>query len=349
MIPDWLNDPIKTLDVSSGQAAEERQKALTKPPGSLGRLEELAITLSRMQGSETPGIGRPHITVFAGDHGVAESGVSAFPQEVTVQMLANFSAGGAAISVLARSLGANLEVVDVGTVVEPVEMEGVVRHRAGRGTYNFHQQDAMEREQLGIALEAGRASVMRAREAGAGLFIGGDMGIANTTSAAALACALLERDPGEIAGPGTGLDSEGVRHKAQVIRESLARYEGLAEQPMVALRCLGGFEIAALAGAYLTCAQIGMPVLIDGYITTAAALVATRHQPEIRPWLLFSHRSAEPGHSAMLNALEAMPLLDLGMRLGEGSGAAVALPLLRLACDLHNGMATFADAGISGG
>lgn len=289
------------------------------------------------------------ITVFAGDHGVAASGVSAFPQEVTVQMVANFSAGGAAIGVLSDSLGATLEVVDVGTVVEPGDLPGVISHRAGAGTANFQYQDAMTHQQLAVGLNAGRAAVIRAREQEADLFIGGDMGIGNTTAAAALGCALLAADPEQLAGPGTGLDQRGVAHKAALLREALSRYQDLENQPLEALRCLGGFEIAALAGAYLSCAQSGIPVLIDGYITTAAALVAVRFQPAVREWLLFSHQSAEPGHRTLLQALDARPLLNLGMRLGEGSGAATAVPLLRAACDLHNRMATFADAGVAEG
>lgn len=329
--------------------ATERQKKLTKPAGSLGELETLAIRLAALQGREFPSVDKVWVTVFAGDHGVAASGVSAFPQEVTVQMVANFSAGGAAISVLSDSLAATLEVVDVGTVVEPGDLAGVISHRAGAGTANLQYQDAMTHEQLAVAVNAGRDAVLRAREQGADLFIGGDMGIGNTTAATALGCALLLADPEQLAGPGTGLDQHGVAHKAALLREALSRYEDLESRPLEALRCLGGFEIAALVGAYLSCAQTGMPVLIDGYITTAAALVAVQFQPAVREWLLFSHQSAEPGHQAMLQALDARPLLDLGMRLGEGSGAAIAVPLLRAACDLHNRMATFADAGVAEG
>ena len=349
MSSDWLNDPVKVLDKAAMKRAMERQQQLTKPPGSLGRLEDLAIRLGGMQGSDSPSVERIAITVFAADHGVAASGVSAFPQEVTVQMLANFSAGGAAISVLARQLGATLEVVDVGTAIEPIDLAGVISHRAGPGTANLHHQDAMTSDQLTIALAAGEAAVQRAIDAKADIFIGGDMGIANTTSAAAIACVLLQAEPRLLAGPGTGLDEKGVLHKANVLSEALSRYQGLDKNSLETLRCLGGFEIAALAGAYLSCAQLGVPALVDGYITTAAALVAIKYQPGVRDWLIFSHRSAEPGHKAMLDFLEADPLLDLGMRLGEGSGAATAVSLLKLACGLHNGMATFADAGVSEG
>lgn len=349
MTIEWLNSTSMALDSSFQTAALQRQMQLTKPPGSLGRLEDLAVRLSAMQGREKPSLEQVNISIFAGDHGVVAAGVSAFPQEVTVQMVANFSAGGAAISVLARSLGADLQVVDVGTVNDPGELSGVISRRAGAGTANLHEQDAMTAEQLAVAMNAGRESVLRAHEMGAGLFIGGDMGIGNTTPAAAIACALLGADPVDLAGPGTGLDSSGVSHKARVLQEALIRYQGLASDPLETLRCLGGFEIAALAGAYISCAQQGLPALVDGYITTAAALVAVKLQPGVKDWLIFSHRSAEPGHKAMLEALEAQPLLDLGMRLGEGSGAATAVPLLRLACELHNGMATFADAGVADG
>nr|WP_245832082.1 nicotinate-nucleotide--dimethylbenzimidazole phosphoribosyltransferase [Solemya velesiana gill symbiont] len=344
-----MNDQIKTPSSQVANLAAERRQQLTKPPGSLGRLEETAINLGALQGREKPGVERVHIAVFAADHGVAASGVSAFSQEVTVQMVANFAAGGAAISVLAKSLGATLEVINVGTAIDPGEMPGVISDRAGDGTANLHHEDAMTQEQLYRAMDAGRSSVVRAVEAGSDLFIGGDMGIANTTASAAIGCALLQCEPHELAGPGTGLDKAGVSHKAEVIRQALERYDRLHEQPLEALRCVGGFEVAALAGAYMACGQRGVPVLVDGYIATVAALVAVRYQPALREWLIFSHRSAEPGHSAMLKALAAEPLLDLSMRLGEGSGAATAVPLLRLACDLHNGMATFADAGVSEG
>lgn len=349
MTIEWLNNRTQTLDETSKQAGLTRQSQLTKPPGSLGRLEDIAVRLCAMQKQPVPVLDTISINIFAGDHGVAAAGVSAFPQEVTVQMVANFSAGGAAISVLARSLGADLQVIDVGTLTEPGDLCGVISRRAGNGTANLHTEDAMTEEQLAIAMNAGRESVLRAREIGADLYIGGDMGIGNTTPAAAIACALLGASPTALAGPGTGLDCDGVAHKAQVLSEALARYDDLSGKPLEVLRCLGGFEIAALAGAYISCAQEGIPALVDGYITTAAALVAIKLQPSVEDWLFFSHYSAEPGHRAMLDALQVKPLLDLGMRLGEGSGAAATVPTLRLACDLHGGMATFADAGVAGG
>ncbi len=346
---DWLGEAVSKPNGDIRAKALQHQLQLTKPPGSLGELEAVAVQLASLQSSEQPKVEQIRIAIFAADHGVAASGVSAFPQEVTAQMVANFAHGGAAISVLSRNLGADLEVVDVGTMAENDALPGVIKQRVAAGTANLEHQDAMSEAQLMQALQAGRDAVKRGVEQGMDLFIGGDMGIANTTAAAAIGSALLGKDPVKLVGPGTGLDENGVSHKAKVISRALGRYENLQRQPLEVLRCLGGFEIAALVGAYLSCAQQGVPVLVDGYITTAAALVAVAHEPAVQAWLLYSHRSAEPGHLAMLEKLEAQPLLDLGMRLGEGSGAATAVPLLRLACSLHNEMATFADAGVAEG
>lgn len=357
----WWQTPVQTLDESARKQAGQRQNTLTKPPGSLGRLEEIALQLAAMRGRAQPQIKQPGITVFAGDHGVVAEGVAAFPQAVTQQMLANFVAGGAAISVLARTQGARLEVVDVGTLASEA-IVGVVNGKVGLGTANLAREAAMRDDQLTQCLDQGRLAVQRALAAGADLFIGGEMGIGNTTPAAAIGCALLGLRGAELAGPGTGLDAAGVSHKAVVIDRALALH-GFLPSPasgggelffdpakvLGVLRCVGGFEIAALSGAYIACAQAGLPVLVDGFITTAAALAACRMNPGVRDWLIFAHASAEPGHTRLLAALDARPLLQLGMRLGEGSGAAVALPLLRLACELHAGMATFAEAGVQGG
>ncbi|MDF9393629.1 MULTISPECIES: nicotinate-nucleotide--dimethylbenzimidazole phosphoribosyltransferase [Methylococcus] len=328
--------------------ALRRQTELTKPPGSLGRLENLAARLAAMQGSGRPSLERIWISVFAGDHGVAEEGVSAFPQSVTREMCRVFTAGGAAISVLARQIGAVLEVVDAG-VAGPLASPGLVDARAGNGTANFTRQPAMSEAQRDRALAAGAEAVSRAKRYGALLFIGGEMGIANTTSAAALACALLGVGPERLAGPGTGLDGAGIRHKCEVIETALRVHGEALRDPAEILRHLGGFEIAALTGAYLAAAAASLPVLVDGFITTVAALLAVRMHPVCAEWFLYAHRSAEPGHRLVLEALGAEPLIDLGMRLGEGSGAAVVVPLLRAACALHNEMATFAEAGVSGG
>jgi nicotinate-nucleotide--dimethylbenzimidazole phosphoribosyltransferase len=342
----WLN-PCKPVDINVVEQAAERQQQLTKPAGSLGRLESVAVQLAGLQGQVKPTLAQVWIAIFAGDHGVVAEGVSAFPQEVTGQMLLNFVSGGAAISVLARQLGAQLEVVDLGTVNPALNLPGVRHLNIGAGTANFVQGAAMTQAQGEQALQAGRDSLLRAKVAGAQLFIGGEMGIGNTTAASALACALLDCPVAHLTGPGTGLNAEGVSHKAQVIERALALHAAQRSDALQTLFNLGGFEIAALVGAYLAAAQEGVAVLVDGFICTVAALVAVRLNPACREWLLFGHRGAEPGHRHVLETLQAEPLLELGLRLGEGSGAALAVPLLRLACDLHGQMATFAEAAVA--
>jgi nicotinate-nucleotide--dimethylbenzimidazole phosphoribosyltransferase len=342
----WLNETCAEPDAAMAEVARVRQLQLTKPPGSLGALETVAVQLASLQRTERPSLRRVWISVFAADHGVAAEGVSAFPQAVTGEMVRNFASGGAAISVLARALGATLEVVNLGTVNDPGEIAGVRRAVIAPSTANFCVAPAMTGDQLDAALHAGAASVHAAVHAGAQLFVGGEMGIANTTAATALACALLGASPAALAGAGTGLDAGGVAHKIAVIERALARHAD-ADTALEQLRRLGGFEIAALAGAFITAAQAGLPVLVDGFIATAAALAAVRIQPGARAWLLFAHRSHEQGHAMLLRALDARALLDLDLRLGEASGAATAIPLLRLACALHNEMATFEQAGVS--
>lgn len=344
---DWLQHPAKNMDEAARAAAQTRQQQLTKPPGALGQLETLAIRLAAMQWRVNPQLDKVFISVFAGDHGIAEENVSAFPQLVTAEMVKNFARGGAAICVLAKYLDAKLSVINLGTAYDTGDLPGVLQCNIGKGTANFAKQPAMTEAQLAAAMQAGNDSAAQAANFGAQLYIGGEMGIANTTSAAALACALLKHTPQQLAGPGTGLDSIGVQHKAEVIARALALHNAHLNDPLEILRRLGGFEIAALCAAYISCAQRGITVLVDGYITTVAALLAVRIQPTVAEWLLYAHRSAEPGHIHMLNALKAETLLALGMRLGEGSGAAVAVPVLRLACALHNDMATFSEAGVS--
>jgi nicotinate-nucleotide--dimethylbenzimidazole phosphoribosyltransferase len=342
----WLN-PCKPVDTQAVEQARARQQQLTKPAGSLGQLESVAVQLAGLQGRVKPSLEQVWIAIFAGDHGVVAEGVSAFPQEVTGQMLLNFVSGGAAISVLARQLGASLEVVDLGTVTPSLDLPGVRHLNLGPGTANFVQGPAMTEAQGQLALQAGRDSVLRAKADGAQLYIGGEMGIGNTTAASALACALLDCPVDHLTGPGTGLNAAGVSHKAQVIGRALTLHGAQRGDALQTLFNLGGFEIAALVGACLACAQEGVAVLVDGFICSVAALVAVRLNPECRQWLLFGHRGAEPGHRHVLETLNAQPLLDLGLRLGEGSGAALAVPLLRLACDLHGQMATFAEAAVA--
>ncbi|QBF28014.1 nicotinate-nucleotide--dimethylbenzimidazole phosphoribosyltransferase [Pseudomonas tructae] len=343
----WWLEACRPVDLTVREQAQARQQQLTKPAGSLGRLEHLAVQLAGLQGQLKPSVEQVWIAIFAGDHGVVAEGISAYPQAVTGQMLHNFVSGGAAISVLARQLNAQLEVVDLGTVDLALELPGVRHLRLGAGTANFARVPAMSYEQGVLALQGGRESALRAAASGARLFIGGEMGIGNTTAASALACAVLGCPATELSGPGTGLDAAGVRHKAEVIERALQQHAALGDDPLQRLFCFGGFEIAALVGAYLGCAQAGVAVLVDGFICTVAALVATRINPQCRDWLLFGHRGAEPGHRRVLAELDAEPLLELGLRLGEGSGAALAVPVLRLACDLHGQMATFAEAAVA--
>lgn len=346
-IPDWLNSPVHSTDEQVRNAALMRQSQLTKPPGALSRLEDVAVQLAAMQGTEQPSADNISIVVFAADHGIAAEGTSAFPQAVTGEMVKNFATGGAAISVMARHLKAQLEVVNLGCVNEPGELPGVVNCILGAGSANAARQPALTAQQLSDALNAGRAAVQRAQQQQCELFIGGDMGIGNTASATAVICALLDQPAASLTGPGTGLDAAGVDRKAQIIQGALDLHRPHINNPLEALRRLGGFEIAALTGAFIACAQAGLPVLVDGFIAGCAALVASQQIPAVRDWLLFGHHSAEPGHTRLLDAMQAKPLLNLGLRLGEGSGAAAAVPLLRLACALHNEMATFAEAGVS--
>lgn len=341
----WYYEQAPVPCEQSRDAALARQAQLTKPPGALGRLEEVAVDIAAMQRAAAPSLDRVAIRIFAGDHGVASEGVSAFPQAVTVQMIDNFARGGAAISVLARQAGADFSVINMGTATPAPDLPGVQQVQLAPGTDNFCLGAAMSAATLEKALTTGADTVAEECD----VFIGGEMGIANTTSAASIACALLAVEPGGMVGRGTGLDDAGLSHKCEVVARALALHKDAGQQPLEILRRLGGLEIAALVGAYIRAAQCGVLVLVDGYICTVAALVACRLNDSVRPWLLFSHRSAEPGHTILLDALDAQPLVAFDMRLGEGSGAALVLPLLRSACQLHNEMATFAEAGVSDG
>ncbi|NOQ82107.1 MAG: nicotinate-nucleotide--dimethylbenzimidazole phosphoribosyltransferase [Methylophaga sp.] len=343
----WITSAAKQPHLISQQAAIERQQQLTKPAGSLGQLEEIAIQLAGLQSNETPSVDTVQITVFAADHGIVQEGVSAFPQAVTAEMIRNFSHGGAAISVLAKENNAQLSVINVGTVSQLETLDNVEDARIAAGTKNFLHQAAMTESQCQQAILIGRNHIDQLVKTGTQLFIGGEMGIGNTSSATAIACALLNREALQLVGSGTGLDKDGTIKKAQIIQQSLNNHQTRLTSPLSIMQFLGGFEIAALTGAYLNCAKLGVPVLIDGFISSVAALLTQRMCPDSMPWFLFSHRSAEAGHQQILDELKATTLLDIGMRLGEASGASVALPLLRLSCSLHNNMATFAQASVS--
>ncbi len=346
----WFTRACPAPSQPHRQHAIARQRQLTKPEGALGRLETLAIELAALQGREQPQATRVPVLVFAGDHGIAAQGVSAYPAEVTVQMLRNFAAGGAAIAVLARELGVPLHVWDVGSLAD-APVSGVTWDKPRRGTDDFSTGPAMAPADLDAAFAAGQRAVAAACGEGADLLLLGEMGIGNTTSASALAAVLGPLPLAELVGAGTGLDAARIAHKQAVTAQALALHgasiAAAADPGREALRRVGGLEIAALAASMIAAAQRGVPVLVDGFIVSAAALAAVRINPSLRPWLLFSHRSAERGHARVLEQLQADPLLQLDLRLGEGSGAALALPLLRLACALHNGMATFAEAAVA--
>jgi nicotinate-nucleotide--dimethylbenzimidazole phosphoribosyltransferase len=349
MLPEWVYQDCPPISAAHRDAAFVRQCELTKPAGALGRLEALAIELAGLQHSDRPRADRVPIIIFAGDHGIAAQGVSAYPQDVTIAMMANFAAGGAAISVLARELGSSLEVVDAGTLADTT-LPGIVTDKPRRGTRDFSEEVALDAADIAFAIGCGSRAVARAAAASPDLLILGEMGIGNTASAAAIAAALLGKDAETVTGSGTGLDTVGRERKARVIAAALARHglDSSGASPEQILCAVGGLEIAAVCGAIIAAAQRRIPILVDGFIVSVAALMASRLNPSCRPYLIFSHRSAEQGHRLVLDALDARPLLDLDLRLGEASGAAIALPILRLACALHNGMATFAEAAVPG-
>lgn len=344
----WWQQAAAELNDEARNLAWQHQNQLTKPPGALGRLEVLATELAAMSGQPRPELHHPHCIVFAADHGVVAQGVSAFPQAVTVEMLKNFVAGGAAISVLAGQNDFQLSVVNCGTAQPCDALQGVVHQPVAAGTADFSQQPAMTEAQAQAALTIGAGQLDLLHQAGCDLFMAGEMGIGNTSAASAMAALLLDLDVAGLTGPGTGVQGDALDHKTQVLSASVTRAQGSYTQPLDALIEVGGFEIGAIAGAYIRAAQLGIPVLVDGFITTSAALLAVHLNPSVRDWLLFSHGSAEPGHLLLLAALQAQPLINLDMRLGEGSGAGVALSLIRQALALHNNMATFAQAGVSG-
>jgi nicotinate-nucleotide--dimethylbenzimidazole phosphoribosyltransferase len=341
MLPEWVTQQCPDISAVHREAAVARQAQLTKPTGALGRLEQLAIELAGLQATEQPRAARVPIIIFAGDHGIVAQGVSAYPQEVTIAMLANFASGGAAISVLARELGSSLEVVDAGTLAQE-EMAGIVTDKPRSSTRDFSAEAALTPTELAFAFEAGRRAVTRAQAGQPDLLIFGEMGIGNTTTSAAIAASLLGMGAEEIAGSGTGVDAAGRAHKARVIDAAIARHGIAGAAPEKILCAVGGLEIAAICGAVIAAAQRRIPVLIDGFIVSVAA----RLNPSCQPFLLASHQSAEQGHRLVLRALNVQPLISLDLRLGEGSGAAIALPLVRSACALHNGMATFAQANV---
>ncbi len=343
---EWLNTNVKVPDVAFYKDALNRQQQLTKPPGSLGVLEDIAVRLAAIQNTQKPTVERIWVSVFAADHGIAAEGVSAFPQVVTTEMVRNFSTGGAAVNVLSGFIKAPFEIVDVG-LVKPITLTELIVDRAGAGTANFAVQAAMTEGQMQLALSAGKKAIERAIAHKTQLFVGGEMGIANTTSASAIAAAITGLGVEQLTGAGTGISTEKINHKSYVIQKALELHQKNLDSPLKILQYVGGFEIAALVGAYIFAAQQGLAILIDGFISSVAALLAIKINSKIQPWLFYAHQSEEKGHRLVLKYLKVKPLLDLNMRLGEGSGAVAAVPLMQMACKLHNEMATFKQAKIT--
>lgn len=335
-------------DIEFEHQARMRQAQLTKPPGALGRLEDIACWFAARQRREIPLALVPAITVFAGDHGVTQEGVSAFPSAVTGEMVKNFARGGAAINVLARSIGAQLTVVDAGVADVLGEVAGIVQGKVRMGAGNIAHEPAMTRVEAEHAILLGRARARADIAAGANLLIAGEMGIGNTTPSACLICIFTAADAEAVVGSGTGVDTAGRARKIATVRRVLARAQHVSREDGIAcLMEMGGLEIAAMAGYYLEAAASGVPALLDGFISTAAALAARAIDADVVNWLIASHLSFENGHRIALEQLELIPLVDLQMRLGEGSGAAIVVPLLQAALRLHAEMATFAEAGVS--
>ncbi|KDR36369.1 nicotinate-nucleotide--dimethylbenzimidazole phosphoribosyltransferase [Caballeronia grimmiae] len=318
----------------------------TKPPGSLGRLESLALQIGVIQRTTKPRIERPAMIVFAGDHGIAAEGVSPYPQEVTAQMVANFLSGGAAINALSRSVGMALEIVDAG-VATPIPIDhGYERLSLGLGTRNFAHEAAMSRDTALEAIARGAARVRHHASLGTNVIGFGEMGIANTSAAACLMSRLCALPIDECVGRGTGLDDRGLAHKRDVLARALAKHASGGDA-IDTLAMFGGFEIAMMTGAYLAAAEAGMTVLVDGFIASSALLVASKIAPDVLDYCVFAHASNEAGHRRMLAHFDAAPLLQLDLRLGEGTGAALALPLLRAAVAFVDEMASFDSAGVS--
>ncbi|MCS6257704.1 nicotinate-nucleotide--dimethylbenzimidazole phosphoribosyltransferase [Shewanella baltica] len=328
----------------------------TKPPGALGQLESLALQIARVQATDLQQTDQPQNTVlkivqptmlvFAGDHGIAAEGVSIAPSEVTRQMVQNFAHGGAAINVFCRQVGFTLEVIDCG-ILTPVEgVEGIIDQRLGAGTGAIHLEPAMALETVDKGFAMARDLIERHHQAGCNLVAFGEMGIGNTSAAAAIMAAIMQLDVIDCVGRGTGINSETLERKLMLIELALLLHQSALTGPKSVLACLGGFEIVQMTGAMLAAAERKMLVVVDGFIATAAALVAVQIAPNVRDYLIFAHQSDEQGHQRMLEFLQAKPLLSLGLRLGEGTGAALALPLIQASVNFYNQMASFSDAGI---
>lgn len=340
---------IPSLSEPSMSAARHRQTRLTKPAGALGRLEQLSIQLAGITGEINPQFPYKRVFVCAGDHGVVAEGVSAFPQAVTQQMVLNFLNGGAAINVLARQMGATVTVVNCGVAAEFAELgTEFVNTPVMLGTRNMVEGAAMTREEAEQAIAVGSNTVNHTAEtSGVSLVVLGEMGIGNTTAAAAIGCAITGQDPAVMTGRGTGVGDQQFLHKVEVVRRALSVNQPNPADGLDVLAKVGGLEIAGLVGVTLAAAARRVPVVVDGFIATCAALIAVAIAPEVKPYLIAAHRSHEQGHHLMLTHLGIAPLLDLDLRLGEGTGGVLAIPLIEASVRLLNEMATFDDAGVS--
>jgi nicotinate-nucleotide--dimethylbenzimidazole phosphoribosyltransferase len=339
--------PVPPPDAGAAAAARARQDTLTKPRGALGRLEDLSVWVSSCQGQCPPRqFERARVVVFAGDHGVARSGVSAYPPEVTAQMVANIDAGGAAINALADVAGATVRIADLAVDADPLSQQIGV-HKVRRGSGDIAVADALTDAETTAAIAAGRQIADDEVDAGADLLIAGDIGIGNTTPAAVLVAAMTNAEPVAVVGFGTGIDDAGWARKTAAVRDALFRTRLVLPDPVGLLRCGGGADLAAMAGFCAQAAVRRTPLILDGMAVTAAALVAERLAPGARQWWQAGHKSTEPGHALALAELGLDPIVDLRMGLGEGTGATVALPILRAAVAALSSMATFTEAGVS--
>lgn len=338
---------IAPLNPKHLESARQRLDQLTKPKGSLGRLEDVACQVVAISENLQPVVEKKIIYVLAADHGVVEEGVSAYPQAVTTQMVYNYLRGGAAINVLVRQIGAEVRVVDMGVNHDFQKAEGLIQRKVGHGTRNFVHGPAMSEEEATKGVLAGFELARQAREEGFHLIGTGEMGIGNTTASSALLAVLLECEVDTVTGFGTGLSLDQRQHKIEVIQRAIDVNRSRLTEPLSVLAALGGFEIAGLCGLMLGGAALRLPVVVDGFITSVAALLAVRLQPFVKEYLFFAHQSREPGHRRLLHHSEARPLLDLDMCLGEGTGAALAMHVIEAAVRVYNEMATFEEAGVS--
>lgn len=340
---------IKPVSQELLQQAQTRLDNKTKPLGSLGRLEEFARRIAAISGNQNPDISKKVVFTFAGDHGVTEEGVSLFPREVTPQMVLNFLAGGAGINVLARHVGADVRVVDVGVDYDFADTVGLIQKKVARGTKNFAKGPAMSREETIAALTVGIELAQQCRAEGVGLVGTGEMGIGNTTPSSAIIAVLSGKTVADVTHRGTGIGDEALLNKVRVIEQGLELNKPDPSDPLDVLAKVGGLEIAAIAGLVLGCAACSIPVVIDGFISTAGALIASELHPNVRDYIFAAHESVEIGHSFMLERIGVEPILDLKFRLGEGTGAALAMTLIEAGVKVLKEMATFEQAGVSQG